>query len=405
MYTVFTMLTGNRSAHISLALSCTHVCAFFLIASLLSCASTPKIQTVEDSDQTANAPLVLTFAGDIMAHSVNFNMRDYDSIYRDTRERLLKDDISFGNFETPVDDSRPLSTWPRFNVHKNYLTAAIRGGFDAFSLANNHSNDQGEKGIAATRSAFAKIADDKAFTGRVVTSGLKSARGQSLKPVIIEKRGWRVLFLAVTEILNSFDGSREFVYYVAPTETSRAAFLADIARMRAENPCDVFVLSIHSNEPEYVREASADKRRWFYALAQAGADVVWGNHPHVVQPWETVQVPERGRNALLLYSMGNFISGQRFEINKANPGSSREYTGDSALIQATFLDRGTSVSVEAFPVTNYTDPTEGVVVKSFTGAFVDTLSPSLKRYYEKRYALMSSYLPLLPLRPDTAILE
>ncbi len=405
MYTVFTMLTDDRSVRATFGETAIRIFISLAFVSSLSCVSTRNGVSVGDASKPEPAPLVLTFTGDIMAHSVNFNMTDYDLIYRDIRDRLHSDDITFGNLETPVYDSRPLSTWPRFNVHRTYLEAAIRGGFDSFSLANNHSNDQGVKGIAATLSAFGHVSKNAAFANRVSHSGLKLSRDEAIKPVLIERRGRRVLFLAVTEILNSFDGSKDFVYYVAPTESSRAAFLAEIARMRAEYPCDVFVLSIHCDEPEYVREPTADKRRWFRSLAEAGADVVWGNHPHVMQPWEVVRVSGRDRDALLMYSMGNFVSGQRFELNTGNPASAREYTGDSVLMRVTFGGESGALDVEVVPVTNYTDPGVGVVVREFTGAFVDSLSPALRRYYEKRYALMASYLPLLPLRPDTAILE
>ncbi len=405
MYTGFTMLTDGRTVRRAPGGTLARLLLILSVSSFLSCVSTRGVVSVADTDESTRAPLVLTFTGDIMAHSVNFNMDDYDLIYRDVRERLRSDDITFGNLEMPVDDTRPLSTWPRFNVHRNYLEAAISAGFDSFSLANNHSNDQGAKGIAATLSAFTHISRDRSFPNLVYHSGLRSARGERMRPVMIERRGWRVLFLAVTEILNSFDSSKDFVYYVAPNEASRAAFLSEIARMRAENPCDVFVLSIHCNEPEYVREPSADKRRWFRDLAEAGADVVWGNHPHVMQPWEIVRAGDRDRDSLLMYSMGNFISGQRHELNMDNPCAPREYTGDSALIRVTFRESGTRFSVEAVPVTNYVDRKAGVVVREFSGTFVDTLSPALRRYYEKRYALMASYLPLLPLRPDTAILE
>jgi poly-gamma-glutamate synthesis protein (capsule biosynthesis protein) len=348
-----------------------------------------------------------------MAHEVNYAMKDYDRIYADVRGLLSGDDLSFGNMEMPVTDSLPLSTYPRFNVHTPYLAAAVHGGFDVFSLANNHSNDQGAAGIAGTLAAFAAM--EKVFPS-VRHSGLKRAAADSLEPVLIEKNGWSILFLSVTEILNSYDSAGKLVYYVAPTAASRDAFAARLVELRLAHPCDLFVLSIHSNEPEYVREASVKKKEWFARLAASGVDIVWGHHPHVMQGWELRTVlsesdstPDAGtRQALCMYSMGNFISGQRYRPERENPEGSREYTGDAVLlrVRASEASRGgpLTLAVEPVPVTNYTDPASGVIVRQFTSPFIESLPAPWRGYYTERYRLMTSYLPLLPEPPGKAIL-
>ena len=110
---------------------------------LNSCNSTEISESKLSEKKDDISELVLSFSGDIMAHDVNFKMKDYNRIYDDVRDILLNDDLSFGNVETPVCEERPLSTFPCFNIHKDYLKAAIDGGFDVFSFANNHTNDQG----------------------------------------------------------------------------------------------------------------------------------------------------------------------------------------------------------------------------------------------------------------------
>lgn len=381
-----------------------HVSCFLfaacLVVSFLSCASiSPASQSVD-----LPAPLTLTFSGDIMAHTVNYQMARYDDIYEDVAAYLLGDDITFGNLETPVDDSRPLSTWPRFNVHTDYVAAAYRAGFDAFSLANNHTNDQGSSGVHATKRACLSLSGSHGKGRKAWVSGVRDARGEEIVPTVISIRGFTVLFVAITEILNSHDPSGDFVYYVSPDGSSRKSFTDFLARVRREVPCDALILSIHCNEPEYVTSVSSDKKAWFAELARSGADVVWGNHPHVTQSWEIIDVPERDSQAVLLYSLGNFISGQRFSPAYENPGASREYTGDSVLARITLRPWAKDVRLDILPITNYTDPGKGVVVRRFSPEFVDSLSPLLRRYFERRYSLMASYLPLLPLRPEQAIL-
>ncbi len=351
------------------------------------------------------AVLDLTFAGDIMAHTVNFNMKKYERIYDDVRTLLTDDDLTFGNLETPIADTIPLSTYPRFNVHRPYLAAAIDGGFDVFSLANNHSNDQGTKGILGTSAAIAS------FAPHIFASGLKKTAADIPVPVLIDKNGWKILFLSVTEILNAQDDAGKLVYYVAPTETARAVFLANLERMRVDNPCDAFVLAIHLNESEYERTVSDSKKAWFRRLASSGVDVIWGHHPHVMQGWETANISageNRMRQVLFMYSMGNFISGQREIPSMDNPMGMREYTGDAILLQVRLSRTGNSLydqmKVTAVPVTNFTDPEHGVVVKLFDTTFVDTLPPALQTYFRKRSELMSAYLPLLPTMPVRDIL-
>jgi len=384
------------------------VCSCIIAATLTLFASCGTVPSESGSSVPPSAgagkperseSLSLTFAGDIMAHTVNYQMSDYSRIYRGVSRILKADDLSFGNLEIPVNDGMPLSTYPRFNVHTPYVKAAIDGGFDVLSLANNHSNDQGTKGIAGTADSIARLGVAN------LTCGLRKQIGDPMTPVLIRKKGWNVLFLAVTEILNSYDQAGKLVYYVAPTETARQAFLSEIAAMRAHYKPDVFVLAIHLNEPEYVRTVNPKKRDWFRSLAVAGVDVVYGSHPHVMQEWEIAGVDRDGikARALFMYSMGNFISGQRYKPNYAEPDAYREYTGDAVLLSVKLTRDGASGNNEftasPLPITNYTDPACGAVVRVFNETFVSTLSPSLSKYYRERYRLMRSYLTILPLEP------
>ena len=189
-YTIFTVIKSAHIATLPVYLS------FIVLPFLFGCATAskhtestgkmlpPKEITVVPHDPDS---LTLSFAGDIMAHTVNFNMKNYDKIYDDVRSLLLGDDLTFGNLESPVAGDLPLSTYPRFNVHIPYLQAAISGGFDVFSLANNHSNDQGIAGIGGTWSSLAALPSD------VYYSGLKKNSTDGFQPVLIRKNGWKIL--------------------------------------------------------------------------------------------------------------------------------------------------------------------------------------------------------------------
>lgn len=396
--------------------------------------------TEASAKEKASAPpsenLVLTFSGDIMAHDINYLMKDYNKIYEDVKELLLSDGLSFANVEMPVCDELPLSSYPSFNVHSDYLKAAAEAGFDVFSFANNHTNDRQVKGIEGTAKSFAAL--HEAFLQekgrRLYSSGLKAKKEEDLKPVLIEKNGFKILFLALTEILNSHDSSKGLVYYSEPSFAGKKALTEKIRKMRTENPCDLFVISLHVDEKEYGRTVLKAKRNWFKALAAAGADIVWANHPHVLQGWEIVDIeyedehinslffpqteevenrpPETEKKlpkqpapkplkfrkkAFFMYSMGNFISGQRRRPNYKNPQHYWEYTGDSALMQLKF-PKGAGfdfANAEVTPVliTAY-NGTDGIVVKRLTPEWASALPEPEKSYYLKRLELMKATLPI-----------
>ena len=356
------------------------------------------------------SPLVLTFAGDLMAHSVNFNMKMYDLIYTDIQKILHNDDLSFINLETPVCDTLPLSTYPSFNVHTPYLRAAVQAGFDVLSLANNHTNDHGIIGIDGTLAAVRTVQKER-FASEMsprllVFSGLKESENDRIQVTPLFYKGWSVLFCSVTEILNSYDSSKDRLYYSAPTKQGRAVLVSLIREARNRYPCDLFILGLHLNEPEYGRTVSEAKKAWFKQLGEAGVDIIWAHHPHVMQPWETITVerPLLLKEAVIseqckvfcMYSMGNFISGQRWYTRYDNPSFYREYTGDAVMLQltCTWNKAGRAdFSVSPLLITQYNEPAYPVV-KRFTQEWINTLNEKEKNYFKKRLALMEEYLPI-----------
>ncbi|UTC76212.1 CapA family protein [Treponema sp. OMZ 792] len=368
---------------------------YFLFVSailLFSCNSTSKAIPQKNSVNE----ITLSFSGDIMAHDVNFKMKDYNRIYDDIRDILLNDDLTFGNIETPICEEKPLSSFPFFNVHRDYLRAAIDGGFDVFAFANNHTNDQGIKGIDGTIKSFAALKEEYKYK-ELFSSGLKNKEDEDFKPVLIEKKDWKILFLSVTELVNFHGKSKQRLYYSDPSKAGREKLLLYIKKMREENPCDIFILSLHLSEAEYGLKVLESKKTWFKSLADAGVDIVWAHHPHVVQDWELAET-ESNKKAFFMYSMGNFISGQRWKVNYADPAYYREYTGDSAIMQLKLkkIDGILQSEMEAKPVliTNYNEK-GAPVIKRFTKEWIETLSEKERVYYLKRLELMKAYLPKL----------
>jgi len=79
--------------------------------------------------------------------------------------------------------------------------------------------------------------------------------------------------------------------------------------VRARNQADVVVMSIHWGI-EYQRYPSNEQKKLGQYLIDSGVDIIFGHHPHVLQPMEWVKAKD-GRNGLIVYSLGNFLSGQK----------------------------------------------------------------------------------------------
>ena len=345
--------------------------------------------------------LELSFIGDIMAHDVNFKMKDYSVMYENVAANLQSDDITFGNLETPVNNNLPYSTYPNFNVHTEYVEAAINAGVDVFSLANNHSNDQGSDGVLATLDSVQMLKRKylKEANRKIYFSGMRKTTFDGLEVQMIYKNNLRIAFVCVTEILNIYNASRHKVQFYYYNKEYRQEFIEKVSQIKMKTKCDLLVLSIHVAEPEYVREIPDLRKEYFRRLADCGADIIWAHHPHVVQPWEKY-ITKNEREAVIMYSMGNFVSGQRYRMNYKKPESPREYTGDSYILNVDVLRHWGSdnftYKLTPIPITTKVDySTRDVKVCEFTQAFIKEQTPKLQKYYTSRFNLMKEQLGIL----------
>lgn len=365
-------------------------------------------------------PLTLTFCGDLMCHTENAQTKNYADIYKDIESIILKDDFTFANLETPVNNNLPYSTFPSFNVHTEYIMAAITAGIDVFSLANNHTNDWDTEGILQTATFF----DDVKNKG-VYSAGIHSGKRTQIDKIaekdkdlvqpelqsdgltyqIIEKNGWRILFAAYTQILNRNTGL-DYIDYYPDTEKSNEDLKKQIIKLKNMYKHDLFILSVHCNEPEYVIAVPEYQKKWYSELRACGVDIIWANHPHVMQEWELYANKNTGNyDSVVMYSLGNLISGQRRPWpNLENPNHKYEYTGDSMLMQMTIEDNpdyaktpkmeGNTKSfiiknVNPIYITTHITKWNGdYLIKQLNSQFINSVSQSLKIYYTKRLELI-----------------
>ena len=374
---------GSMSLKQNLLTVCTIVlCLAFFSACRttdeLSDTVSPAPNAEESAGQKTESSLSLIFAGDIMAHKPNYIHTDFDRIWRDITPLVSSSDLGFANIEAPVANSLPWSTYPQFNMHSEYVEAAIKAGFSVFSLANNHTNDQYLDGIKATKKYF----DTRSG---VWACGLKEKSGDPLTYKIIEKNGWKVLFVAITEILNANDYSSYIDYYPS-TEKKRAELLQELKALQEKAQCDLFVISIHTDEPEYILKVTENHKLFFRKIIEeCKADIIWANHPHVVKYFEEVSASsfyteasgQKNRKAFIMYANGNTISAQRTNPQFSAPDTSRDYTGEGLIVKlkATKKSDGSILlsDYEGNLITTYITPSHQYVIKKLDDDFINAL--------------------------------
>lgn len=337
---------------------------------LFSCKSLPETEKTEEPER-----LTLLFAGDIMAHRANYSMKNYSKIWKDIKPLVSGADFSFANIEAPVNKNLPFSPYPDFNMQPSYPEAAIDAGFNVFSLVNNHTNDKGLEGINETRKWGEKIEEDSKLSERpVYFCGINKSPGEKISYKIIRKGNWKILFVAVTEILNRPD-YRSYLNYIVASKKNWEEFSEYLVQIRKENPCDLMILSIHTDEPEYILSAEQKRKSYYRSLISKGVDVIWSNHPHIVREREFFGENETKllKNAII-YGNGNTISGQRREPDFKNPENPRDDTGDGMILKIVFQKNSrqeTSIEkIETHFITTYINTAWEFVIKFLDDDFI-----------------------------------
>lgn len=251
--------------------------------------------------------------GDIMAHMAQIQYAynkgggeyDFSDQFTYLKDFVKDSDISIGNYETTTNPDLPVAGFPRFNVPAAYLKDLKETGFDIVSTANNHSMDTELEGVFSTMEAAKEAGLD--YVG--------SFKDKSDRILFKEVKGIKLAFLAYTYGCN---GRENLI--VPREEVENLGYLSDedqikkdIARAKAQGADFVIVYPHWGIEYQSMpNEAQISLGR---KMIDWGADLVIGNHPHVVEPVEIYQA-EDGRKGLIAYALGNFISYQNYENSK-----------------------------------------------------------------------------------------
>lgn len=267
----------------------------------------------------------IVFVGDAMQHKSQLDAAhrpdgsyDYSEYFSEIRPRIQEADYAVVNLETPLGGA-PYSGYPMFGAPDSYLDALLEAGFDFILAANNHALDRRDRGVRRTIGEFERRGVPHTGIWR------SQAHRDSICPVIVCVNGFRIAMLNYTYSTNGIPIQGEIL--VDPIDTELID--ADIARAR-EAGADLIAACMHWGI-EYQLLPHASQRAMADRLVERGVDLVIGGHPHVIQPMELRRDVggETGRNALVVYSLGNFISGMRTDDTRGGAAVSVRLVRDS----------------------------------------------------------------------------
>lgn len=286
-------------------------------------SSTPETQTY-------SADVFL--AGDYLLHSpVYDDGLQADGTYNFASQMSGLGDISTGydlkyyNQESILGGTQlGLSTYPCFNSPQEAGDAMVSMGFNLVSTANNHSLDKGEKGIRSSLEYWARQEQEHG----VHTAGTYESWNSQRAIPVYEKNGITYTFLSWTYGCNGITPPAGEEYLVNEYPGREQEMLDQVRQAAAES--DVTIVAMHWGT-EYVFEPTAEQQTLAQELADVGADIIVGNHPHVVEPVQWIG------NTICYYAMGNTMSAQDDIDNQVGMVGgvtiTKTVTGDQSAVQ------------------------------------------------------------------------
>jgi len=255
------------------------------------------------TDFENKAPVKILFGGDMMFDRYirqSNESRGYDYAVRDMKELFDANDCVVANLEGPVTDNDSVSIGSEFGSPDNYKftfdKAVVQilndNNFCVVNIGNNHIGNFGAEGIAQT----------KEFVSAGGVQYFGDAGTENKQRYFIQ----------------DFNGVKiAFVNYNQFTKNALAHTLEDIKKVKNEG--GFIVVYTHWGE-EYKTTFRKNEQDIAHHFIDAGADVIIGSHPHVVQESEIY------KGKTIYYSLGNFVFDQYFS----------EETKKGLLVEATF---------------------------------------------------------------------
>ena len=287
-----------------------------MLAGLLLCLSACQSKTASIPVQSAysvnkdsHVNLTLIAVGDNLIHGPIYRQAnersnnsgfDFRPAYQQIASYLAKADLALMNQETPLGGTElGLSSYPQFNSPQELGEQMIELGFNMFSHANNHVLDAGQRGFNNTIAFWRRQSAEKP----VIMAGIAADREDD-QLQILQVKDLKIALLAYTYGTNGLRLPKSSSGIIKYLDDDLICQELDKAIAEA----NIVIVSVHWGQ-EYQANANNEQKRLAQLMADNGADIIIGSHPHVLQGVEMLSTPD-GKQVPVFYSLGNFISAQ-----------------------------------------------------------------------------------------------
>ncbi|TCO79167.1 CapA family protein [Marinisporobacter balticus] len=325
---------------------------FVSILSLVACSIGKNIQQVladntceaigkKEQQRPERIEINISAVGDIMVHGPQLraqydkksNAYNFKNNFEFIKPYISQSDIALCNLETTfAGENKGYSSFPKFNSPDALGEAIKDAGFDIIATANNHTIDKNAQGVYRTIDVLKKLSLDVVGTkeNEIIPSY-----------IIKEIKGVKVGITAYTYETPKFGKHKTLNSLIIPKEVENCINtfnyneidqelkkIEEITQNMKKDGVEIIIFYLHWGN-EYQREPNDYQKKMAQALTDFGVDIIFGSHPHVIQPIAFMESREHQKKSIVVYSMGNFLSNQRYEILK------NRYTEDGMIVNVT----------------------------------------------------------------------
>ena len=311
----------------------------------LTSSSTTVVSQTADFKEKTTATEQETSArimanGDLLYHDIIYisakksdGTYDFHENFEYVKPWLKQADLVIGDFEGTVNKDHYLAGYPLFNAPGEVMDAIKDAGYQVLDLAHNHILDSQIEGVVSTADAIEKAG--------MTPIGVYTHEPRDKAPIVIkEVNGIKVALLAYSYGFNGIEQSisqEDYNRYLSDLDEDKMK--AEIER--AEKEADITIIMPQMGV-EYQIEPTEEQKKLYHKMIDWGADIIFGGHPHVVEPAETVE--KNGDKKLIIYSMGNFISNQRIETMQDVENA--KWTERGVLMDVTIKKKSGKTTIE-----------------------------------------------------------
>lgn len=291
-----------------------------------------RTDEVKDVEPRKNQKLTMTMVGDVMMgrHVGEVTKRHgADYLFRHVKPYFDASDYVSGNFEHPIlkdDASKYEQTDKSIHLYTDMdaIHAVKNAGFTVMNLANNHLMDYGEEGLRDTLDVFDRYNMDYVGGGENRKEAKEHINYQDVNGVRVATLGFTDAFVEGTIATKDQNG-------LLSANPDVLFDMIEKAKNEDHGNADLVVVNVHWGQ-EYDTEATPRQKALAKAMVDAGADIIIGHHPHVLQSFDVY------KDGIIFYSLGNFVFDQGWTRTK-----------DSAMVQYNLTEDG-KATIDVIPL-------------------------------------------------------